>query len=202
MKSVLKRTNLPRIIIYCKNKADCGEFYSFFETNLGEDFTEHIGASHRTRLVEMFFTGTNEAVKSSIIENFTKPSPLRIVISTIAFGMGIDTPDVRLIIHFGASSNIESYVQEVGRAGRDGKTSFALLCYTKQFLQHCSDSMVNYAKNNTKCRRDLLFSDFDMYHHSEINTGCLCCNVCLKNCACKQCQTLYEQEYSFLFNFH
>ncbi len=52
-------------------------------------------------------------------EQFTSPSPLRIVIATISFGMGINCPDV--------PKNAEMYVQESGRAGRDGKLSCALI---------------------------------------------------------------------------
>lgn len=58
-------------------------------------------------------------------------SPLRIVIATIAFGLGIDTSDIRYVVHWGPPQDIEQYVQATGRAGRDGRTSHAILLYGK-----------------------------------------------------------------------
>lgn len=107
----IKRTRLPRIIIYCKNKSDCGQLYTLFQMTMGDEFTEPPGTSDKlveNRLIDMFFTGTDTDVKDRIIANFTKPSSLRIVIATVAFGMGVDSPDVRLIIHLGAASDVES----------------------------------------------------------------------------------------------
>ncbi|SDZ68809.1 ATP-dependent DNA helicase RecQ [Evansella caseinilytica] len=56
---------------------------------------------------------------------------LRVICATTAFGMGINKPDIRTVVHMHLPSSIEQYVQEVGRAGRDGKESAALLLYTK-----------------------------------------------------------------------
>jgi len=61
------------------------------------------------RLVNMFTSITDQEVKQQIIQSFGNPSaPLKIVYATIAFGMGIDTPDIQRIIHFGAPSHLYS----------------------------------------------------------------------------------------------
>ena len=61
-------------------------------------------------------------------------TPLRIVICTIAFGMGVDCPDLRQIVHWGVSSDVEMYMQESGRAGRGGNPACAVPFYKKSDL--------------------------------------------------------------------
>ena len=196
-----KRTSLDRVIIFCKNKTDCAKLYAFFESNLGPDFTEPPGVSEsilECRLVDMFFKGTESTVKMGILANFTKPSPLRIVIATVAFGMGVDCPDVRLIIHLGPPSDLESYVQEVGRGGRDGSASYAVLLYSSKLSVQCSEHMIHYVENTSTCRRDMLYTHFDNFSHSPYNIGCKCCDICAKTCECTHCHDLLYSSYTFL----
>ncbi len=80
------------------------------------------------RLIDIYTHCTHETVKNKIISQFTQPSSnLRIVIATIAFGMGINCSDVRHVIRWGVPVDAEMYVQECGRAGRDDELSCATI---------------------------------------------------------------------------
>ena len=83
------------------------------------------------RLVEMFTSCTPIGVKDQIISSFTKETILSVVISTVAFGMGINCCGVKKIVHFGPPDNVESYIQETGCAGRDGSLSHAIFLKKK-----------------------------------------------------------------------
>ena len=93
--------------------------YLFMKDRVGEEFTDPIGAPDRARyrVIDMFTACTHPDVKKQILELFCNTrSRLRIIIATIAFGMGLDCPDVRRVIHWGASEDTELYLQETGRA--------------------------------------------------------------------------------------
>ena len=72
--------------------------------------------------------GLDSEVRNNRQEEWTA-SKVRVMVATNAFGMGIDKPDVRLVIHMDCPSSLEAYFQEAGRAGRDGKKSYAILLY-------------------------------------------------------------------------
>lgn len=89
----------------------------------------------------------------------TLESHMRVLICTIAFGMGVNCKGVRKVIHFGPSKSVEMYVQECGRAGRDGLPSTCILLYNGLLSYLCDNDMKQYLQLDG-CRRKWLMSHF------------------------------------------
>ena len=187
---LVKEDSMEKVLIFCQTINDCSTLYFFFKRELGRCFTYPQGAPDisKYRRVEMFHSCTESSVKEQIIKSFTEiDSCLKIVVATIAFGMGIDCPNIRRVIHFGPASCVEDYIQETGRAGRDGLPSTALMWYHIGRRLHMDDCIRKYTENTTMCRRDVLFSDFDGYSHNDIGKKCSCCDICTSICTCANC---------------
>lgn len=92
------------------------------------------------------------ASRRRTIQNAFMRNELRVIVATIAFGMGINKPDIRAIIHYNMPKAFENYVQECGRAGRDGK------------IAHCHlflDS--KYGLDQNELKRHIYANSFDRY---------------------------------------
>lgn len=104
---------------------------------LGRELYSNAANDPRHVLLEMLQSCTPDKNKDTIMDAFQKEeSPVRVLVGTIAFGMGVDCKGVYRTIHFGPCKNIEAYIQETGRAGRDGEQSVAYLIYQGLFLNH------------------------------------------------------------------
>ena len=190
-----KRTATARTIVFCRTYDQCARIYMFMVNRIGKEITEPIGVCQdipKFRLVDMFTACTHPTVKDSILNSISsKDGTLRVIIATIAFGMGLDCPNIRRIIHWGPSSDVESYLQETGRAGRDGEQATASLYYTNIDIGQLEDeAMKKYCKNKTKCRRMILLQEFDFPINDTRTTSlCSCCDVCELTCTCSLCCT-------------
>ncbi|MBC8383660.1 MAG: DNA helicase RecQ [Candidatus Cloacimonetes bacterium] len=143
--------------------------------------------------VKPYHAGLSDEERKQNHELFIKDN-VQIIVATIAFGMGINKPNIRFVVHFDLPKNIEGYYQEIGRAGRDGLKSHCLLLFSygdihkiKYFINQKADkekrianihlnSLIRFCETNV-CRRIPLLNYFGEKYSIE---NCQMCDNCLE----------------------
>lgn len=195
LKSLLDTLQEPTVrvaqqstIVYAPTRNQVEEIVAFLQQNLGPNSPVAVAAYH---------AGLSNEVRSRAHTDFLT-GRTTVIVATVAFGMGIDKPDTRRIVHFGPPKTMEEYYQQIGRAGRDGvvadcvmyvaendfdryNSEFYLGKLSGQALQATKDSMQalrNYALNMEKCRRKALLDYFE--EAASFGERCGTCDNCLK----------------------
>jgi superfamily II DNA or RNA helicase len=140
----------------------------------------------RTRLYGMFHSKTSEKVRHSVLQAFMKEDGhVRVLFCTIAFGMGIDVKGVNHVVHIGPANDLEDYLQESGRAGRnlDNQSFVTIVKFPRCTAGNVGEAMKAYVKEQSKCRRLMLLSPFEgkcVFNGPKH----MCCDNCAKLCKC------------------
>jgi superfamily II DNA helicase RecQ len=197
---------MGRVLIYCKTIKDCGRIFTYFKCKLGSDAYYPAGTEQisNNMLVGMYHHSTLQKHKERIINSLHDMQGVcRIVIATNALGMGVNFRNIRTVIHYGPPRQMDDFIQEIGRAGRDNLSAVSILMYNGMLLRKCDTQMKLYASNIKRCLREILLAEFESLFTPH-DTPHNCCTVCHKICSCLQpgqCSVIIETDLDFLISY-
>lgn len=188
-----KKINMPLTIVY-GSLATCSESFLFFSQTLGKDQYYPSGADPvaKNRLFTQFHAEYPEHEKSRILDELSRGvCKARVLFVTVAFGIGIDIPNIRRVLHIGVPKTMEEYFQETGRAGRDGREAVATLYYNGRDIRKGKNSVDHVMRElvtSKTCKREIILQYFGhklpMRSNSELHS---CCDYHRSVCECPTC---------------
>ena len=185
-----KGKDAPWMIIFFRKIDHISDVYKHLETVLGPsayvDYQQEGPNDDRNRLFDMYHLKTDEAVKESVAASYQDPNGItRVVLCSTSFSMGLDVKGVNTIIHYGPSSDLDDYILESGRAGRQpDDNAHAVIMRYKRCLssKNISKEMKTFIKTKT-CRRQVLLEPF-IEKFKALQNGHDCCDICALTCSC------------------
>jgi len=168
-------------IVFCSSRPGTEKLTRYLRSELDEmGFDWH-------KEVRFYHAGLTRKEKA-VTQEWLLHNTEAVLCSTCAFGMGVDKADVRTVIHRDCAPSVEAYLQESGRAGRDGKQSKAILLWgpeDEKFLTRAKTEadrnrlsvLLNYARDNKSCRRHSLLALLNYDSGGEVPEE-NCCDVC------------------------
>lgn len=187
-----QRLGFPLTVIYgsLETISSC---YSYFSEQLGIEQYEPLGAKKvaRNRLFTQFHAQYPEHERVRIVDGLVKgDSKIRVIFATVAFGIGLDVPNIRRIIHISVPYSMEEYFQEAGRAGRDGLPAKAHIFFNSYDIskgkKHLSQVMRDYVSEQ-KCKREMILGYFGFPVPPASGPVHECCDYHEKVCDCDDC---------------
>ncbi|XP_062573615.1 uncharacterized protein LOC134235496 [Saccostrea cucullata] len=183
----LQFQNFDRTIVYSKLKY-CAMGFELVRREAMKLSLEDV--SQVMNAVSQYHAPSTTKMKEKTVHKMCDPSSqLKLLFATEAYSMGTDAPNIRRIIHFGPPSSLETYLQEIGRGGRDGAQCIATLFYNASDIgsnvKNMKEEVKQFCALKT-CRRKFLTDHFGFSYEQNM-TPHTCCDVCELKCQCDNC---------------